>query len=226
MPSLPGWISISLRTGTPCTMPWAGPKSSWAGNSAGLIWRPTGPALTACAGFTCAVRASTLCCSPPWWTATWRSPTPAGIFDRAMAETVLGYLLAEAKGFRASWDMQKGHVWESRRSACLENQCALVVGGRQHRTRRGGIAGGCRAPCPGRRPQCPGSRSRFRPHTRVRRTEGTGRECGLGHWRIAFHGRDQGNFRPGILLGHEARGAVRQHRPRRCPGRGGAQGGT
>lgn len=51
-----------------------------------------------------------------------------GIFDRAMAETVLGYLLAEAKGFRASWDMQKGHVWESRRSDCLENQCALVVG--------------------------------------------------------------------------------------------------
>ncbi len=51
-----------------------------------------------------------------------------GIFDRAMAETVLGYLLAEAKGFRKSWDLQQGHTWRSRRSDLLENQRVLVVG--------------------------------------------------------------------------------------------------
>ena len=51
-----------------------------------------------------------------------------GIFDRAMAETVLGYLLAEAKRFPESWDLQKNHLWKRRRSDLLENQRALVVG--------------------------------------------------------------------------------------------------
>lgn len=51
-----------------------------------------------------------------------------GIFDRAMAETVLGYMLAEAKRFRESWDLQKSHSWRYRRSDRLLGQHALVVG--------------------------------------------------------------------------------------------------
>ena len=51
-----------------------------------------------------------------------------GIFDRAMAETVLGYMLAEAKRFRESWDLQKSHSWLYRRSDRLLGQHALVVG--------------------------------------------------------------------------------------------------
>ncbi len=51
-----------------------------------------------------------------------------GIFDRAIAETVLGYLLTETKGFRESWERQKRHEWHPRRSERLQNQRALVVG--------------------------------------------------------------------------------------------------
>ncbi len=51
-----------------------------------------------------------------------------GIFDRAMAETVLGYLLAEVKLFRESWDLQRQHQWKYRMSAKLEGQAALIVG--------------------------------------------------------------------------------------------------
>ena len=51
-----------------------------------------------------------------------------GIFDRAMAETVLGYLLAEVKLFRQSWELQKEHIWKHRLTGRLENQRALVVG--------------------------------------------------------------------------------------------------
>jgi phosphoglycerate dehydrogenase-like enzyme len=51
-----------------------------------------------------------------------------GIFDRAMAETVLGYMLAEVKLFRESWDLQGEHEWKYRMSDKLEGQSALIVG--------------------------------------------------------------------------------------------------
>ncbi len=51
-----------------------------------------------------------------------------GIFDRAMSETVLGYMLVEAKGLRKSWDLQRQRQWEHRLSDRLRGQRALVVG--------------------------------------------------------------------------------------------------
>ncbi len=51
-----------------------------------------------------------------------------GIFDRAMAETVLGYMLAEAKRFRESWNLQNRREWVYRRSELLDSQHALIVG--------------------------------------------------------------------------------------------------
>lgn len=51
-----------------------------------------------------------------------------GIFDRAMAECVLGYMLAEAKRFRESWEFQKARHWNYRLTPKLAGQRAVIVG--------------------------------------------------------------------------------------------------
>lgn len=51
-----------------------------------------------------------------------------GIFDRAMAETVLGYMIAEAKDFETTREHQRQRVWEYRQTRQLKGDSALVVG--------------------------------------------------------------------------------------------------
>lgn len=51
-----------------------------------------------------------------------------GIFDRAMAEFVLGSILAVAKGIHASHDLQTARQWHRRETRLISAQTALVVG--------------------------------------------------------------------------------------------------
>ena len=51
-----------------------------------------------------------------------------GIFDRAMAEYVLGYMLMETKCFIDSWEFQKKRQWEYRLTPMLAGQRAVIVG--------------------------------------------------------------------------------------------------
>ncbi len=51
-----------------------------------------------------------------------------GIFDRAMAEYVLGYMLMETKLFSESWDLQKERQWHYRLITKLAGQRAVIVG--------------------------------------------------------------------------------------------------
>lgn len=51
-----------------------------------------------------------------------------GLFDRAMAEYVLGYMLAETKGFRGTWDAQAERRWSYRLSRKLAGTRAAVFG--------------------------------------------------------------------------------------------------
>jgi len=51
-----------------------------------------------------------------------------GVFDQAIAEYVLGLLLAYAKDFPATWDLQRRHVWQHRETEHLRGQAVLVVG--------------------------------------------------------------------------------------------------
>ena len=51
-----------------------------------------------------------------------------GIFDRAMAETVLGYLLYQAKDFETTRIHQEKQLWEYRMTHQVKGDRALVVG--------------------------------------------------------------------------------------------------
>lgn len=51
-----------------------------------------------------------------------------GIFDRAMAEYVLGYMLAETKGFRDTWAFQAEKTWDFRMTDKLCGSRAVVFG--------------------------------------------------------------------------------------------------
>ena len=51
-----------------------------------------------------------------------------GIFDRAMAETVLGYMIYEAKDFGKTIDHQRSRIWEYRMTHQLLGDRVLVVG--------------------------------------------------------------------------------------------------
>ena len=51
-----------------------------------------------------------------------------GLFDRAMAEYVLGYMLMETKRFMDSWEFQKRRHWQYRLTPMLSGQRAVIVG--------------------------------------------------------------------------------------------------
>jgi phosphoglycerate dehydrogenase-like enzyme len=51
-----------------------------------------------------------------------------GLFDRAMAEYVLGYMLMATKQFIASWECQKDRHWQYRLPPMLCGQRAVIVG--------------------------------------------------------------------------------------------------
>lgn len=51
-----------------------------------------------------------------------------GIFDRAMAEYVLGYMLMETKRFIDSWTFQQASNWQYRLTPMLRGQWAVIVG--------------------------------------------------------------------------------------------------
>lgn len=60
------------------------------------------------------------------------SPLPVtnarGIFDRAIAETVLGLILFFAKDFRTTLALQKRHEWRHRETQRIQDKRVLVVG--------------------------------------------------------------------------------------------------
>jgi len=51
-----------------------------------------------------------------------------GIYDRAMAEYVLGTVIAFAKGFPETWSLQAARRWKHRFSDIIEGRCVLIVG--------------------------------------------------------------------------------------------------
>lgn len=51
-----------------------------------------------------------------------------GIFDRQMAETVLGYMLMVTKDFRTTLEHQKSKTWQYRMTRMLKGENALIVG--------------------------------------------------------------------------------------------------
>jgi len=51
-----------------------------------------------------------------------------GIFERAMAEYVLGLLLAFAKGFPRTIELQRHHVWQHRETERVDGRTVLAVG--------------------------------------------------------------------------------------------------
>ncbi|WP_081661323.1 D-2-hydroxyacid dehydrogenase [Mycobacterium sp. UM_WWY] len=51
-----------------------------------------------------------------------------GVFDRPMAEYVLGAVIAYAKGTQASFDRQRRHQWQHRETRTIAGAHALVVG--------------------------------------------------------------------------------------------------
>ncbi|MFT5113911.1 MAG: phosphoglycerate dehydrogenase-like enzyme [Parasphingorhabdus sp.] len=51
-----------------------------------------------------------------------------GVFDRPMAETVLGYMLMVAKDFRTTLDHQQSKTWQYRMTRLLKGDTALIIG--------------------------------------------------------------------------------------------------
>ena len=51
-----------------------------------------------------------------------------GVFDRPMAEYVLGAVIAHAKDSRNSFDLQRRHEWQHRETRSITGATALVVG--------------------------------------------------------------------------------------------------
>jgi len=51
-----------------------------------------------------------------------------GVFDRPIAEFVLGSILARAKRFQESYELQREHTWQHRETESIHGRTALVVG--------------------------------------------------------------------------------------------------
>ncbi len=51
-----------------------------------------------------------------------------GVFDRAIAEYVLGQIIAFAKGFQRNWELQQRHEWRHRDTERVQGTRILVVG--------------------------------------------------------------------------------------------------
>jgi phosphoglycerate dehydrogenase-like enzyme len=51
-----------------------------------------------------------------------------GVFDRPIAEYVLGAVIAHAKDSRRSFDLQRAHQWQHRETRSIQGAKALVVG--------------------------------------------------------------------------------------------------
>ena len=51
-----------------------------------------------------------------------------GVFDRPMAEYVLGLIIAFTKRLHETWTLQTSSTWKHRLTDCIEGQRALVVG--------------------------------------------------------------------------------------------------
>jgi phosphoglycerate dehydrogenase-like enzyme len=51
-----------------------------------------------------------------------------GIFDRPIAEYVLGLILVFAKGLRETLDLQRQRTWRHRETECIDGRTALVIG--------------------------------------------------------------------------------------------------
>ena len=51
-----------------------------------------------------------------------------GIFDRQMAETVLGYMLMVSKDFTTTLELQKSKTWQYRMTRMLKGESALIIG--------------------------------------------------------------------------------------------------
>lgn len=51
-----------------------------------------------------------------------------GVFDRPIAEYVLGAVLAFAKDLPTTWDLQRQHVWRHRETERIDDRHVLVVG--------------------------------------------------------------------------------------------------
>jgi phosphoglycerate dehydrogenase-like enzyme len=51
-----------------------------------------------------------------------------GLFDQPIAEYVLGLMLAFAKDFRTTFDLQRRHIWQRRDTENLAGKAVLVVG--------------------------------------------------------------------------------------------------
>ncbi len=51
-----------------------------------------------------------------------------GVFDRAMAEYVLGYILGEAKRFRDTFEAQRNHQWHYQMTEKIEGKMAAIYG--------------------------------------------------------------------------------------------------
>lgn len=51
-----------------------------------------------------------------------------GIFDRPIAEYVLGHIIAFAKDFHGNWELQQRHEWRHRDTERVQGKRALVVG--------------------------------------------------------------------------------------------------
>ena len=147
-----------------------------------------------------------------------------GAADVPIAETVVGFVVAMAKGFRSMFDRQRAHSWELHRMERLAGRRALIVGpgpigraiGRALRDGLGdaGRGGGARRTCR-RRP--------VRDRPRRRRVPCRARGCRLRDRHDAVDAADAPHVRRGGLRRHEADGAVRERRTRSDGGADGAR---
>ena len=138
-----------------------------------------------------------------------------GVFDRPIAEYVLGAVIAHAKDSRSSFDLQRRHQWQHRETRSITGATALVVGtggiGREiaRLLRAAGLVGS-RARAAGPSPTTPTSARSLQSDNlagrgRLVRSRGPGR---------AADRRDAGTGRRRGTGGDEARRAPGQHRPR------------
>ena len=147
-----------------------------------------------------------------------------GAADQPITETVVGFVVALAKGFRPMFDRQRTHVWETHETDRLAGSTVLVVGpgpigavdrtGAPRRT-RDARGGGRTLGARGRR------RVRDDPrHRRAARGAGGGR---LRDRRDAADPADRPRVRCGGVRRDAADRAVHQRRPREDGGRDGAR---
>jgi phosphoglycerate dehydrogenase-like enzyme len=92
-----------------------------------------------------------------------------GIFDRPIAEYVLGLVLAFAKDLPATLDLQRERTWRHRETERIDRQRVLIVGTGSIGRTIGGLALGRRHGSDRRRAQRTDCGPRPRPHPRVGR---------------------------------------------------------